>query len=152
MSRIADLGKDYKNLPALLEAYENDLLNAKNQLEIRGKKLEIANSENSAWLHYYDQRRVELHTLVKFFVAEEERVRGSLFKSYKENYSRALGEREINKYIDNEEKYTYVHSLLLEVEERYELYQSTVNAFISRNYALSNITKIRVAQLEFVEI
>jgi len=152
MSRIADLGKDYKNLPALLEVYENDLLNAKEQLEIRGKKLEIANSENSAWLHYYDQRRIELHTLVKFFMAEEERVRGSLFKSYKENYSRALGEREINKYIDNEEAYIYVHSLLLEVEERYELYQSTVNAFISRNYALSNITKIRVAQLEFVEI
>lgn len=152
MSRIADLGKDYKNLPALLEVYENELLNAKEQLEIRGKKLEIANSENSAWLHYYDQRRIELHTLVKFFVAEEERVRGSLFKSYKENYSRALGEREINKYIDNEEAYIYVHSLLLEVEERYELYQSTVNAFISRNYALSNITKIRVAQLEFVEI
>jgi len=152
MSRIADLGKDYKNLPTLLEVYENDLLNAKEQLEIRGKKLEIANSENSAWLHYYDQRRIELHTLVKFFMAEEERVRGSLFKSYKENYSRALGEREINKYIDNEEAYIYVHSLLLEVEERYELYQSTVNAFISRNYALSNITKIRVAQLEFVEI
>ena len=152
MSKIADLGKDYKNLPKLLEVYENELSNAKEQLEIKGKKLEIANSENSAWLHYYDQRRVELHTLVKFFKAEEERVRGSLFKSYKENYSRALGEREINRYIDNEEKYIYVHSLLLEVEELYEQYQSTVNAFVSRNYALSNITKIRVAQLEYIEI
>ena len=152
MSKIAELGKDYKNLPALLEAYETDLSKARHQLEIKGKKLEIANSENSAWLHYYDQRKVELHTIVKFFQAEEERVRGSLFKSYKENYSRALGEREINKYIDNEDKFIYVHSLLLEVEEVYELYQSTVNAFISRNYALSNITKIRVAQLEYVEI
>ena len=121
MSKIADLGKDYKNLPALLEAYENDLSNAKHQLEIKGKKLEIANSENSAWLHYYDQRRVELHTLVKYFQTEEERVRGSIFKSYKENMSRALGEREINRYIDHEEAYLYVHSLLIEVEELYEL-------------------------------
>jgi len=152
MSRIADLGEKFENLPSILEVYENELSNAKAQLEIKGKKLEIANSENSAWLHYYDQRRVELHTLVKFFKAEEERVRGSLFKSYKENYSRALGEREINKYIDNEDAYIYVHSLLLEVEELYEQYQSTVNAFISRNYALSNITKIRVAQLEYIEI
>ena len=152
MSKIAELGKDYKNLPTLLEAYETDLANARGQLEIKGKKLEIANSENSAWLHYYDQRKVELNTIVKFFQAEEERIRGSLFKAYKENYSRALGEREINKYIDNEDAFIYVHSLLLEVEEVYELYQSTVNAFISRNYALSNITKIRVAQLEYVEI
>lgn len=152
MSRIADLGKDYINLPTLLETYENDLTNAKHQLEIKGKKLEIANSENSAWLHYYDQRKVELHTLVKFFKTEEERVRGKIFKSYKENMSRALGEREINRYIDHEDAYLFVHSLLIEVEEVYELYQSTVNAFISRNYALSNITKIRVASLEYVEI
>lgn len=152
MSKIAELGKDYKNLPALLEVYEDNLSNANTQLEIKGKKLEIANSENSAWLHYYDQRRVELHTLVKFFEAEQERIRGSLFKSYKENYSRALGEREINRYIENEDAYIYVHSLLLEVEEMYELYQSVVNAFTTRNYALSNITKIRVAQLEYIEI
>ena len=87
MSKIAELGKDYKNLPTLLEAYETDLANARGQLEIKGKKLEIANSENSAWLHYYDQRKVELNTIVKFFQAEEERIRGSLFKAYKENYS-----------------------------------------------------------------
>lgn len=152
MSKISDLGKDYKNLPDVLEVYTNDLAEAEEKLKITGKKLEIANSENSAWLHYYDQRRVELHTLVKFFKSEEDRVKGTLFKSYKENYSRALGEREINKYIDNEETYIYVHSLLLEVEEIFELYQSVVTAFTSRNYALSNITKIRVASLENVEI
>jgi len=152
MSKIAELGQNYENLPNILEVYEENLSHAASQLDITGKKLEMANSENSAWLHYYDQRRVELRTLVKFFEAEEERIRGSLFKSYKENYSRALGEREINKYIDNEGKYIYIHSLLIEVEEVYEQYQSTVNAFISRNYALSNITKLRVAQLEYVEI
>lgn len=152
MSKIADLGKDYENLPDVLEIYENDLSEAEEKLQITGKRLEIANSENSAWLHYYDQRRVELHTLVKYFKYEEDRVKGALFKSYKENYSRALGEREINRYIDNEQKYIYVHSLLLEVEEIYELYQSVVNAFTSRNYALSNITKIRVASLENIEI
>ncbi len=152
MTKLSELGKKYENLPAMLAVYEVELSEAEEKLKISGKRLEIANSENSAWLHYYDQRRVELHTLVKFFKTEEDRVKGRLFKSYKENHSRALGEREINRYIDNEDAYLYAHSLLLEVEELYELYQSVVSAFTSRNYTLSNITKIRVASLENVEI
>lgn len=152
MSRIVELGDKYKNLPNILDVYAKELESAGKKLEITGKKLELANSENSAWLHYYDQRKVELHALVKFFQAQEDAVRGKLFKSYKETYSRVLSERDINKYIDNEQAYMYVHSLLIEVEEMYEQYQSAVNAFTSRNYALSNITKIRVAQLEYIEI
>ncbi len=152
MSRIADLGANYINLPNMLETYEEKLKDAAEQLKITGKKLEMSNSENSAWLHFYDQRRIELHTLVKYFNAEEDRIKSTLFKSYKENYSRAIGEREINRYIDNEDAYIFVHSLLLEVEEVYEMFQSVVNSFTSRNYALSNITKIRVASLENVEI
>ena len=152
MSKIADIGENYENLPNILEVYDRELNEAEERLKIKGKKLEVSNSENSAWLHYYDQRRVELKALVKFFQMEEDRVRGSLYKSYKENYSRALGERDINKYIDNEKEYLKVHGLLIEVEEMYELYQAIVNAFTTRNYALSNITKLRVSQLEYVEI
>lgn len=152
MSKIADLGKDYKNLPELLAAYQDDLEEADKRLDIKGKKLEISISENSAWMHYYDQRKAEINTLVKYFKSEEDRVRSVLFRSYKENYSRALGEREINKYLDSEEAYIFVHSLLLEVEEVYELYQATVKAFVDRNYLLTNITKLRVASLENIEI
>ena len=120
MSVISELGKGYKNLPTILMEYEEPLINAKEQLKIRGKKLEVSISENSSWLHYYDERRIELHSLVKFFKAEEDRIRGGLFKSYKEKYSRALTQHEISKYIDHEEAYGNIHALLIEVEEIYE--------------------------------
>jgi len=152
MSKINDLGEKYQNLPEILAVYDKDLEDAEVRLKIKGKKLEVSNSENSAWLHYYDQRRAELKSLVKFFQMEEDRIRGTLYKSYKENYSRALGERDILKYIDSENDYLKIHSILIEVEEMYELYQAVVNAFTTRNYALSNITKLRVAQLEYIEI
>jgi len=152
MSKISELGKNFENLPDLLYTYDKVLTEADKDLAISGKLLEVSNSENSALLHYYDQRKVELHTLVKFFKAEEDRVKGQLYKSYNENHSRALSQREIDRYIDNEEAYIYIHSLLIEVEERYELFQSVVASLTSRNYALSNITKLRVASLENVEI
>ena len=152
MSVISELGKGYKNLPTILMEYEEPLINAKEQLKIRGKKLEVSISENSSWLHYYDERRIELHSLVKFFKAEEDRIRGGLFKSYKEKYSRALTQHEISKYIDHEEAYGNIHALLIEVEEIYERYQGVVASFTARNYDLSNITKLRVASLENIEI
>lgn len=152
MTRISELGEKYINLPDILDLYDSVLEKADTDLAITGKRLEVSNSENSSLMHYYDQRRVELHTLVKFFKAEEKRVTGQLYQSYKENHSRALTVLEIGKYIDNEDAYIEVHGLLLEVEERFELFQSVVNSLTSRNYALSNMTKLRVASLENIEI
>lgn len=152
MSQISELGKGYENLPKILEVYDKNLEEAEANLKIAGKKLEISNKENSAWLYYYDQRRVELHSLVKFFRAEEARVRGNLYKSYKENYKVALGERDIIRYIDSEPEYLKIHNFLIEVEETYEMYKAVVDGFISRNYSLSAITKARIASLENVDI
>lgn len=152
MSKISELGEGYKNLPNILKIYDENLDEAESHLKIAGKKLEASNKENSAWLYYYDQRRVELHSLVKFFKAEESRVRGNLYKSYKENYKVALGERDIIRYVDSEPEYLKIHNFLIEVEETYEMYRAVVDAFISRNYSLSAITKARIASLENVDI
>lgn len=152
MSKIAKLGTDFCNLPDILDVYTEELRDANDKLKITGKKLETSNSENSAWLHYYDERKVELHALVKFFNLELDKVKGTLFKSYKENYSRSLTERDISKYIMQEPAVLDISALLIEVEEVYEQFASVVNAFTSRNYALTNITKLRVASMEFVEI
>lgn len=152
MSKVLELGEGFKNLPKMLEVYDRDLDQAEEKLRITGKKLEVSNSENSAWLYYYDQRRVELHSLVKFFKTEESKVRGILYKSYKENYKVALGERDIIRYIDSEQEYLKIHNLLIEVEEMYEMYKAVVDAFISRNYSLSAITKARIASLENADI
>jgi len=152
MTRVSELGKNYENLPSIMGVYEEQLADATKNLDMKGKLLEACNSENSAWLHYYDQRAIELHSLVKFFKQEEDRIRSVLYRSYKENFNITLSMSEINKYIDSETDYLYIHSLLIEVEELYELYKAVVSAYTTRNYTLSNITKLRVASLEHTEI
>lgn len=152
MSRIPDLGKANVNLPNILAEYEADIGGAKALIEIKGKTLERANMENPSWLYYYDQKRIELNTLMKFFENEVTRVRGKLFKNYKENHSIELSEREIQRYIDSEQAYLSMFEMFLEVKELYDQYQSIVDAFKARAYALNNMTKIRVASLEDAEM
>lgn len=150
MSRIPDLGKGYENLAAVLAEYDKALEEADDILEVKGKTLEQANKENPAWQAYYDQKRIELKTLVDYMEMQVNRVRGRLFKSYTETYQRDITDRAKDKYIDNEEAFLTTNEIYLEVKEMHNRYQAIVDGFTSRGYALNNITKIRVASLEDV--
>ena len=150
MSRIPDLGIKLENLPAILDQYEMALNDVKDHINVEGKTVEVANRENAAWHLYYDERRVELRTLVKYFEMKVKKVRGKLFRSYTEGASsnQSYSDRVKDKYIDNEESYLTMYEVFLEVEEMYEKYVAVVGAFQTRGYALNNITKARVASVD----
>jgi broad specificity phosphatase PhoE len=158
MSKIPDLGdkkatelKDrFKNLPDILATYDNELKNAEQELSIKGKSLEHANRDNPSLYVFYDQRRLELKTLVEFMENQVERTRGRLFRNFTENFNRDLSDRAKNEYINGEQAYLDIYEIYLEVRDLQQQYESVVEAFKLRGYALKNITEIRVAQLENV--
>lgn len=148
MSLIGDVGIKFKNIPNIIETYLNYLDNAKLNLKIAGKKLESANVEQPTWLSYYDERRIELRTLVKYLEGQVAAKRGRMWVHLTENSSIVLGPRDKDQYINGDEKYVEIHELFLEVEELYKKYDSLVEAFKARGFALRNITEIRVHSLE----
>lgn len=150
MSRIPDLGAKLQHLPKILDGYEKALKDVVDHINIEGKTIEVANRENAHWQNYYDERRIELRTLVKYFEARVKKVRGKLFKSYTSGpkSNQQYSDRVKDKYIDNEDAYLTMYEVYLEVEEMYEKYEGAVKAFQTRGYALNNITKARVAQVE----
>lgn len=154
MTRISDIGANYELLPDILEEYEDLLDDVGEHLRMQGKSLEEANREHPGWQLFYDQKRAELHMLVKHFEGEVKRVTASLYKSYKENQGRniELNERELLKWIENEPALKSVSRLLLEVRETFEKFDAVNDAFQSRGYALNNITKARIAEVSHLPI
>lgn len=152
MSLIEQLGEGKKNLPTILMRYENGLDDVEANLAIKGKMLEQANIEQAAWQAYYDQSRIELYSLMKFMEADVARIRGKLWISYTETHTRDLGPRDKDQYINNETAYLDTNELFLEVQELYKKYEAIVDAFRSRGFALNNITKIRISQMEDVTL
>lgn len=152
MSRIPDLGEKNAKLPALLAEYESELDAIEERLRIKGKLLEVAQQEQCAWPMFYEARRVELKTLVKYFDDQVSKVRGTLVRRYTENYSRSLGERAMNSYIDADEAYLKMRELYLEVEELYEKYAAIADAFTKRGFALRDLTTAKVNQLHQLPI
>ena len=151
---MLEVGHNYKELPKILNDYEEWLSPVEDQLRLEGKSISEANRENPSWQVYYDQRRCELASLVKQFEGEVKRATARLYKSYKENSGRniELNEREILKWIENEPTLVNANICLLEVKEIYGKYDAVVNAFQTRGYALNNITKARVAGVDDLPI
>lgn len=158
MSKIQDLGdkkatdlkERFKNLPSILATYDDELKNSEQELAIKGKSLENANKENPSLYAYYDQRRLELKTLVDYMDNQVQRARGRLFRTFTENFNRDLSDRAKDKFIDNEQGYLDIYEIYLEVKDLQQQYESVVEAFKLRGYALKNITEIRVHQIENV--
>ena len=147
MSRIADLGKDFKQLPHIIAEYDDHLLEAQSRLSIKGKIIEEALKEQAAWPVFYDEKRRELRTLVKYLDSRVNAVRGRLYRAYTEQYSRELSDRVKDKYIDNEDEYTKIYEVYLEIDELAEKYDAVVEAFKVRGFALRDITQLRIAQM-----
>lgn len=152
MSRIDDLGEKNENLPEILEEYQLVLDQAKGHIQLSGKRIDLANIEQASWLAYYDERRAELRTLDKWLENEVGRVRGRLFKALTENNARDLSDRAKEKYIDTEPAYNNMFCVYLEIHEMYEQFISVVDAFKARGFALNNITRLKVAQVEDAQL
>lgn len=150
MSVIFDVADDLSNIPAILDKYEDALVGHENHLKIKGKNLESANVENPSWMAYYDQRKIELHSLARFIEMKLEQEKGKLWKAYTEAYSRELSARDKDQYISKDPSYLKVYQVLIIIEELLKKYSSVVDAFQNRGYALRNITSLRVASMEDV--
>lgn len=148
MSKIADLGKNNENLPALIFQYEEDLKDAPANLKIGGKILEKCLQEQGAWPVFYGQRRAELKTLMKYLDARVNAVRARITETYFTNYNPKPTERMIDKFVDKEQEYLSMYVLYLEVAELYDKYDAVCEAFTVRGFALRDLTTARVEQIQ----
>jgi hypothetical protein len=147
LSRIPDLGKNFERLPDLLSEYDEHLALAPERIAIKGKIIEEALKEQAAWPVFYDEKRRELNTLVKYMDSRVNAIRGKLTRAYTENYSRELSDRLKDKYIDNETDFLSINEIYLEIYELAEKYEAVVEAFKVRGFALRDITTLRVNSL-----
>lgn len=149
----SDFGKHYENVPAIIKYYEDMITEdaVELRLHVTGRSLEQANKEQSQWYGFYLLRRAELKQLCKKLQARINGKRFSFFKSYTSvtgtAMAKALTDRQIEKYIDNEPEVVALEELFLEFEETYEKFNGIVDAFQQRGYSLRNITEARVAQV-----
>ena len=144
--------KKLSNVPEILEAYENRLNGWQANVKIDGKNIEAANVEQASWMAYYDEIKVELRTLVNFLEMKEKEIRGKLTRVIIDNSSLDHNERTRERMIDTEPEYIKIHQYYLLADETYRMADMIVTQFLQRAYALNNLVKIRVAQIQDITL
>ncbi len=148
MSVIFDIKPDLTNLVEVLNPYERALESFAEDVKLKGKQIGTANSENPSLLAYYDERKIELKSIMDFVEMHMDKVKGELWQKYTEVHSRELNAKDKEMYIKKDPEYLKRYQLYLCVQELYGRYSSAVEAFVNRGFSLRNITNLRVAQVE----
>jgi len=139
-------------LPDIIMYYEADIALAIGRLSIKGKSGAEALKEQTAWPVFYSMKKAELDKLLKYMNAQVEACRGKLYKRYTESYSRDIGDRGKEKYIDNEPEYMGYYQLYLELEELRDKYTAICDAWDKRGFALRDWTALKIAEMQNAEI
>jgi len=147
MLSLEKINRDPKALVDYLEKAEEEYEKGKSRLRVSGE-LQKEASEHPAWLGRLDEVRAELKALRNYYRGKADRVRGTLYREYLEQYSRALAARDIEQYINSDKRWQKADDLAQEIELLYSKYESLVEAFRSKGWAISHIVKLRVAGLE----
>jgi hypothetical protein len=150
MSLVSELRKS-STLEAIakrLEVYEILVDASKPFFELKGKRLEELIKDQANNLVTYDQLLQECKTIENFMIAKLEVTEATLHKHYLENSQRALGARDLTMYIKGDPQFSDVNQIVMEVAHIRRQLEAIVEALTSLGWSLSNIVKIRVAQLD----
>lgn len=136
-----------KALPTLIAKYEDEINDAPKYLSLNGKTGTQAQKEQCAWPVHYGILKAEVSKLLKYIAARVDAVRGERSRWYIESYSRDLGEKDRQRFVDNDDQYLRMYELYLEVEELRDKFAAICDAFDRRGFALRDWTALRVNEI-----
>ena len=147
MGWYSDIAKDINNIPKAIQYFEDELIEAKSQIRIKGN-VEKAAAEMPGIVEQRFNQLQELEAILEYLNIELRRVRSSFFKKYLENYARALSSRDVEKYVDGEADVVDYEKIINEFALMRNKWLGVTKALDQKQWQLTNIVKLRVAGME----
>tara|TARA_B100000035_G_scaffold124172_1_gene105692 strand:- start:3957 stop:4412 length:456 start_codon:yes stop_codon:yes gene_type:complete len=147
MGWYSDIAKDISNIPKAIQYFEDELVEAKTQIRIKGN-VERAAAEMPGIVEQRFNQLQELEAILEYLNIELRRLRSSFFKKYLENYARALSSRDVEKYVDGEADVVDYEKIINEFALMRNKWLGVTKALDQKQWQLTNIVKLRVAGME----
>ncbi|WP_407305406.1 hypothetical protein [Acinetobacter sp.] len=138
-------------LPKIFENYENHVKNAEPLFDLEGMRLELIARNLPNHQMFYAHRANEMKQVMKWL----ENYKSKLEARYTKNYAqgqRALSARDITTFIGGEKEIVELNQLIIEATLIYSQLDEIVEAFKQMGWMLGHVTKLRVAELQDVEL
>ena len=114
--------------------------------------LERASREMPGIVEYRFNQLQEIEAILEHLNLELRKVRSAKFRQFTEHYNRTLTSRDAEKYVDGDLDVCNMDSIVNEFALIRNKYLGLVKAIDSKQFQINNVTKLRVAGLEDVEL
>ena len=147
MGWYSRVSRNINEIPAAIQYFETELLEAKNECKLYGNVEKQASMMPGIVEHRFNQRQ-EIEAILEYLNIELRRLRSSFFKKYLENYQRALSSRDVEKYVDGEQDVVDYEKIINEFALMRNKWLGVLKALDQKQWQITNIVKLRVAGME----
>jgi hypothetical protein len=149
MALIRELKRNgFAQVSERLHIYEQMITEAAPIFDLKGKSLEQINREHAQNLMIYGVMLEESKSVEDFLKSKMEETEAKLYRKYVESSARALSATDLKMYVRGDDEYVEANQSLLDVAYVRKQLEAIVEALRTMGWSLSNIVKMRVAQLE----
>jgi hypothetical protein len=145
------VSKDLSELPACLEYYYDELVQAQRECKITGNIEKISSSLPGIVEQRFNQLQ-EIEAILEYLNIELRRLRSQTFRKFLENYQRALSSRDVEKYVDGEADVVDFEKLINEFALIRNKWLGVIKSLDIKQWQMSNIIKLRTAGMEDVTL
>ena len=138
-------------IPDFITHYENELLQAKNEVRIFGNVEKSITNLPGITEHRFNQLQ-EIEAVLNFMNIQLRKIRRKHFQKYLEAYNRALTSRDAEKYVDGEDEVIDYEVLVNEVALLRNKWLGIMKALESKNFMLGHIVRLRAAGMEDIQV
>mgnify|MGYP001188174817 FL=1 len=142
---------DISNLPNCIGHFENEVAEARKELKMSGS-LEKASREMPGQVEWRFNQLQEIEAILEHLNIELRKIRSAKFRQFTEHYNRTLSSRDAEKYVDGEPEVSQMENLINEFALLRNKFIGLTKALDAKSFQINNITKLRVAGLEDVEL
>jgi len=147
MGWYSNISRDINQIPAAIQYFETELVDAKLEVKLKGNVERAASKMPGIVEHRFNQLQ-ELEAILNYLNIELRRLRSSFFKQYLENYQRALSSRDVEKYVDGEADVVDYEKIINEFALVRNKWLGVLKALDQKQWQITNVVKLRVAGME----
>jgi len=145
-----------ENPERIIEAcnwYRENLDQAFDDMAIEGN-LQMANQLHPGLVAYYNAMHTDLDMIEEYCKQSVIATKARRLRQWIENppFNTKVNETTMKSLLETDEEVIEANSILLEVQDVFKKYTGLMKVLNDRGYSLNNITKLRIANMEEVEI
>ena len=147
MGWYSEISRDVSKITDALVHFESELQDARQEVKLKGN-VERAAAEMPGIVEHRFNQLQEIEAILNYLNIELRRLRSSFFKTYLENYQRALSSRDVEKYVDGERDVVDYEKIINEFALMRNKWLGLLKGLDQKQWQITNVVKLRVAGRE----